>query len=103
MTLACAGIVETGSVVFSSGQDTPTTLNFLPDVHVVVLYASTIVPYPEDLWPRLKSAGGWPRTVNFIAGPSRTADVAGTIVRPAHGPKSVHLIIVGGNESNGAV
>jgi L-lactate dehydrogenase complex protein LldG len=35
-----------------------------------------------------------PRTVNMISGPSRTADIEQTIVRPAHGPKDMHVIIV---------
>jgi L-lactate dehydrogenase complex protein LldG len=37
-----------------------------------------------------------PRTVNMISGPSRTADIEQTIVRPAHGPKNMHVIIVTG-------
>lgn len=95
VTLAYAGIAETGSIVMRSGADSPTTLNFLPDLHVVVLHASDVVRYPEDVWRRMDvSAAAWPRSVNVISGPSRTADVGGTIVRPAHGPKSVQLIII---------
>lgn len=93
VTLAQAGIAETGSVIFRSAADRPTTLNFLPDIHIAVLRSSDIVRYPEDAWTLFKDED-WPRTVNFIAGPSRTADVGGTIVRPAHGPKAVHLILV---------
>ncbi|MCC7250800.1 LUD domain-containing protein [Hyphomicrobium sp.] len=94
VTMAIAGIAETGSVVLRSDPASPTTLNFLPDVHVIVLRTEDVVPYPEDVWARLRSKGGdWPRTVNIVAGPSRTADVGGIIVRPAHGPKSVHLIL----------
>lgn len=97
VTSALAGIAETGSVVLSSGEGNPTSLNFLPDLHVIVLCAADIVGHPEDAW-RLMQSGGteWPRTVNVISGPSRTADVGGVIVRPAHGPKRVHLIIVDG-------
>lgn len=95
VTIAVGGIAETGSVVMRSGAGAPTTLNFLPDLHVIVLHAADIVGHPEDVWRRMStSAAAWPRTVNVISGPSRTADVGGTIVRPAHGPKSVHLIIV---------
>lgn len=94
VTMAVAGIVETGSVILRSAPSSPTTLNFLPDVHVVVLRTSDIVAYPEDAWALVRSKGAdWPRTVNIISGPSRTADVGGIIVRPAHGPKSVHLIL----------
>ena len=95
VTLAYAGIAETGSVVMRSGAETPTSLNFLPDTHVIVLRAADIVGYAEDVWRRMHAEGaGWPRTVNVISGPSRTADVGGVLVRPAHGPKRVHLMIV---------
>lgn len=95
VTPALAGIAETGSLVLVSGPGSPTTLTFLPDTHVVVLRAADVVPYPEDVWARLRAAGdGWPRTVNIVSGPSRTADVGGIIVRPAHGPKAVHLLLV---------
>jgi len=39
--------------------------------------------------------GTLPRTVNFISGPSRTADIKQTIVRGAHGPKRLHVVILG--------
>lgn len=95
VTPALAGIAETGSVMLLSGPSSPTSLNFLPDTHVIVLRASDIVGFAEDVWTRLRHAkGDWPRAVNIISGPSRTADVGGIVVRPAHGPKSVHLILV---------
>jgi L-lactate dehydrogenase complex protein LldG len=97
VTPAAAGIAETGSVVLRSGPSSPTSLNFLPDIHVVVLRTSDIVAHAEDVWARLRAEGGdWPRAVNIVSGPSRTADVGGIVVRPAHGPKSVHLILVDG-------
>lgn len=95
VTLAIAGIAETGAVVLRSDAGNPTTLNFLPETHVVVLRVSDIVAYQEDVWARMRAGGtDWPRAVNVIAGPSRTADVGGIIVRPAHGPKDVRLILV---------
>lgn len=95
VTPALAGIAETGSVVLTSSPNSPTSLNFLPDVHVIVLRASDVVGHPEDVWRRIELEQ-WPRAVNVISGPSRTADVGGIIVRPAHGPKRVHLIVVDG-------
>ena len=95
VTLAIAGVAETGSVVLRSDEKNPTTLNFLPDTHVIVLRASEIVPYLEDAWARVpRERGEWPRTVNIVSGPSRTADVGGVLVRPAHGPKAAHIILV---------
>lgn len=97
VTMAVAGIVETGSIILRSAPASPTSLNFLPDVHVVVLRTSDIVDHPEDVWARMRSEStDWPRTVNIVSAPSRTADVGGIIVRPAHGPKSVHLMLCDG-------
>ena len=39
--------------------------------------------------------GGVPRTLNFISGPSRSGDVEQKIVLGAHGPRALHLIVVG--------
>ena len=36
---AFAGVAETGTLVMASGPDNPTTLNFLPDTHIVVVDA----------------------------------------------------------------
>ena len=37
-----------------------------------------------------------PRTVNFVSGPSRTADIAGTLVTGAHGPRRLCVLLVSG-------
>ena len=96
VTRAFAGVAESGTIIQVSGADNPTTLNFLPEVHIVVLEASTIFASYEEAWSKLRAAMGegvMPRTVNMISGPSRTGDIEQTIVRPAHGPKNMHVII----------
>jgi L-lactate dehydrogenase complex protein LldG len=96
VTRAFAGVAESGTILQVSGADNPTTLNFLPEVHIVVLEASAIFASYEEAWTKLREAYGegvMPRTVNMISGPSRTGDIEQTIVRPAHGPKNMHVII----------
>ena len=96
VTRAFAGVAESGTIIQVSGPDNPTTLNFLPEVHIVVLEASAIFASYEEAWTKLRQAFGegvMPRTVNMISGPSRTGDIEQTIVRPAHGPKNMHVII----------
>ncbi|HMN36182.1 MAG TPA: LUD domain-containing protein [Hyphomicrobium sp.] len=94
VTQAVAAIAETGSVVLCSGDEGPSSLNYAAEIHVVVLDPADIMPYLEDGLAKVKAAcDPWPRAVNVVSGPSRTADVAGIVVRPAHGPKSVHLLI----------
>jgi L-lactate dehydrogenase complex protein LldG len=96
VTRAFAGVAESGTIIQLSGPDNPTTLNFLPEVHIVVLEASAIFASYEEAWSKLRQSlgeGVMPRTVNMISGPSRTGDIEQTIVRPAHGPKNMHVII----------
>ncbi|MFV8833928.1 LutC/YkgG family protein [Aquisalimonas sp. APHAB1-3] len=95
VSVAELGVAETGSLVLFSGADTPTTLNFLPDYHIVLLRTDAVVPHFEDVWARMRERGGFPpRSFNFITGPSRTADVEQTLQLGAHGPRSLHLILV---------
>lgn len=95
VTGAYAGVAETGSVVLLSGPESPTTLNFLPEDHLIVLSARRIVPNFEDVWARFRTeSSSMPRTVNFVTGPSKTGDVEQTIHEGAHGPRRVHVILV---------
>lgn len=93
---AFAGVAETGTLVMTSGLNNPTTLNFLPENHIVVLFADDIAGSYEDVWDRLRRINGsnLPRTVNMITGPSRTGDIEQTIELGAHGPRRLHIMIV---------
>ncbi len=95
VTGAYAAVAETGSLVLLSSPESPTTLNFLPDDHVIVVRESQIVPHIEDVWVRMRrDKQAMPRTVNFITGPSKTGDVEQTIQEGAHGPRRLHVILV---------
>ena len=86
------------SRAIASGADNPTTLAFLPEAHFILVDARDIVGSYEDAFDRLRALygeGKLPRTVNLISGPSRTADIEQTIVRGAHGPKRLHVVILG--------
>lgn len=96
LTLAFAGIAETGTLMLYSRPDSPTTLNFLPDTHLVVLRKQDIVGPYEDAWDRLRavSPGRLPRTVNLITGPSRSADIEQKLQMGAHGPRQLVIFLV---------
>lgn len=100
LTCAFAGIAETGTLMLHSGPEGPTTLNFLPETHMVVLKESDVVGPYEDAWDRLRRAGGGlPRTVNMITGPSRTGDIEQTIQLGAHGPRRLCILLVDDGEA----
>ena len=94
LTPCFAAIAETGTLMLISGAATPTTLNFLPDTHIVLVRADQVVAAYEDGWDRLRSAGAMPRAVNFITGPSRTGDIEQRIELGAHGPRRLHIILI---------
>jgi L-lactate dehydrogenase complex protein LldG len=95
VTACLAAIAEMGSLMLASGPDSPTTLNFVPDHHLVVLHEAQIVRHFEDAWAVLRGRpGGMPRATNIVSGPSRTGDIELTIQLGAHGPRSVHVILV---------
>ena len=99
LTPAFAGVAETGTLALTSGATTPTTLNLLPDTHIVLLPADRVVGSYEEVWQRLRArfgAGRMPRTVNFITGPSRSADIEQTLQMGAHGPRRLHIILLDG-------
>jgi L-lactate dehydrogenase complex protein LldG len=101
VTPAFAAVAETGTLMLRSGADHPTTLNFLPDTHVVVLRASQVVGPYEDAWAKLRDAGAMPRAVNFVSGPSRTADIEQTIQLGAHGPRRLHIVLIEDDTGDG--
>jgi L-lactate dehydrogenase complex protein LldG len=106
LTAAFAGIAESGTLMLISGPHSPTTLNLLPDTHIVVLRAEQVVGPYEAAWERLRErlkgsrrmplGQDWalPRTVNFITGPSRTGDIEQRIQLGAHGPRRLHIVLV---------
>lgn len=96
---AAAAVAETGTLVLASGADNPVTLGFLPETNIVVVEEADLVGGYEGAWAKIRARFGqqaMPRTVNFISGPSRTADIGGQLVMGAHGPRRLCVILVRG-------
>ena len=95
ITGACCAIAETGTLVTLSGPATPASVSLLPETHVAIVPAGRIVRSMEDAWALIRSEyGTLPRAVNFISGPSRTADIEQTVTLGAHGPYRVHIVLL---------
>lgn len=98
---AFAAIAETGTLMFPSARERPTTLNILAETEIVLLRASRIVGAYEDAWDLLRAenedarTGGFmPRNVMLVTGPSRSADIEQTLELGAHGPRRLHVLLV---------
>jgi L-lactate dehydrogenase complex protein LldG len=82
-----------------SGAGNPTTINFLPEHHIVVIDAADIDGDLESAIAKVRATygkGKMPRTLNLVSGPSRSGDIEQKLILGAHGPKALHILVVGG-------
>lgn len=98
LSLAHYGVAESGTLIVLSGEQNPVLLNFLPTFHFVVVQRKHIIACYEDAWRDLRKNGTFenpPRTIHWITGPSRSADIEQTLIMGAHGPKHLFIYLVG--------
>lgn len=94
ITGVSGAIAETGTIVCDSGKCVARGASLIPPIHIAVVGVSQIVP---DLCDYFESPGvvtAVPANINLITGPSKTADIEGTLVTGVHGPGHVHVVIV---------
>ena len=73
--------------------------SLLPPVHIAIVKPSQILDDLDDLyllrrWDYYQRDHDMGSYLNFITGPSRTADIEQTLVIGAHGPRETHMIIM---------
>ncbi len=95
LSVAPYAMAEVGSLVLCSGPDNPVTLTFLGETHFVAVRASDIQPGFEEVFAAHRASGRDPRTLNFVTGPSRSADIGQKLQLGAHGPVAVHIFVIG--------
>ena len=93
VTSADWGIAATGSVVLTHGPGRPRSASLLVEHHVVLLPAHRVV---HSLTEALAQAG-WEHTSNIavITGPSRTGDIESILTLGVHGPRHLHVVLIG--------
>jgi L-lactate dehydrogenase complex protein LldG len=95
-------LAETGTLVLVSGRGRPRSTSLLPATHVAVFDRGCLLESLEQVGTMLEALHADPArsmsgaVINFITGPSRTADIELTLTRGVHGPKEVHAIFVEG-------
>jgi L-lactate dehydrogenase complex protein LldG len=95
-------LAETGTLVLVSGRGRPRSTSLLPATHVAVFDRGCLLESLEQVGIMLEALHADPArsmsgaVINFITGPSRTADIELTLTRGVHGPKEVHAIFVEG-------
>ncbi len=92
-------IAETGSIVLLSGPGRPRLHSLLPEIHLAFIPEKNILPHISSLGAKLEGVftqkqDATPSCVNIITGPSRSADIALTLIKGVHGPRDVFAIII---------
>jgi L-lactate dehydrogenase complex protein LldG len=102
VTGADLAIAETGTLVLRSAAGRPRSTSLLPPCHVALFDKARLVETLEQVgialeaWHEGPAADDDGAVINFITGPSRTADIELTLTRGVHGPKEVHAVFVEG-------
>jgi L-lactate dehydrogenase complex protein LldG len=92
-------LAETGSLVVTSSTEGAQLTSLAPPVHVALYRRSQLVASLDEVLEKLAGAShpdpALPgRSVVFITGTSRTADIEQILIRGVHGPGEVHAILV---------
>ena len=79
------------------GKGRARSVSLVPSIHIAVVPAGRIVGSYRRMLSAL-NARTLPSHATVITGPSKTADIEATLVHGAHGPREMHLFVVGAVE-----
>lgn len=96
LTMADAGIAETGTIVVRSSNEELRLATMVAEVHIALLPESAIVADSYDLEPQMTAWMQQSDFTAFITGPSRTADIERVLALGVHGPLELHILVLEG-------
>jgi L-lactate dehydrogenase complex protein LldF len=93
-------IAETGTIVLVTNEGNADLTTTLPPVHIALFGFDKLVATLEDavavlrMLPRSGTGQVMTSYVNWITGPSRSADIEQSLTIGVHGPREMHCVIV---------
>lgn len=98
ITYCDIALAESGTVVLLNENNKGRSVSLLPEVHVVIIPESRIVPRLKEAMQiidgRVNRVDSFPTCVNFITGPSNSADIEFVLVVGVHGPLETIYVLV---------
>ncbi len=92
---AQGGLADTGSLALISGPGQGRLASLLPPVHIALLPARNLYPSLPAFLAAHPDVTGEGSNLVLITGPSRTADIEMTLAMGVHGPRDIHVVILG--------
>ena len=96
VTLAAVGIAETGTIVLDHGPGQGRrAATLVPDRHVLLVDVDQVEADVPQAVARLSASVAAGRPLTWISGPSATSDIELDRVEGVHGPRQLHVLLVG--------
>jgi L-lactate dehydrogenase complex protein LldG len=98
LTISEITLAESGTVVIFSDKNKGRTVSFLPATYISLVPKSSLVPRMTQAAQKLReihqNTGHVASCINFITGPSNSADIELNLVVGVHGPVKASYIVI---------